>query len=649
MIALLRKDLPWLLAVLAAGWATLAIVLSQEGFVHVWALPATRLGGYFHAAWICGAVLGLCAALADEAQGTRDFLHHRPVSPTRIHAARVLACAVVLAAWWVLPPALHWLIESIFGENAAQARFATLLDMGAVVTAAASAAAIGLFAGTLPCGLVLRFATGAATLLAVFTAIDAFALRPGGEGWRLASQAAFAGWHLAAAFGFGLASFANAGTAPDPDRPLPHRARVVSGTLATLAFAALAATLAGSGQYSGLASLWHAYPAVLRQGDEFVLATRTEDREQMVWERVDRAHQRSPAALDRRGLTFVEDASQPRGTMEPGFNEPRFHDLDWYRPAQRLDVLLCEDGRSWLLRREGYTGRVEVHGTGKGEAGAPFLPGFQALEVRAERERPLWVAEPASGVLWRFAPERGHFVAAQLPGGDRLIAARTVRRDVLDNASRPASRDSTHGQEHLVLQGEQGVYRLDGADLVPAEAWLRALVTVREPQRREFVDADLLSPRLRILDSSGAPLFAHDFAPRTAKERLHAGIACWYSALRPPFLQVAGHLWAARGAQSNPLLDPLVAGGARAWLVLVGIGCAALCAFGAHRRLRRAGVAPAVRRFWVVCIGVCGPAALVGCAAAERARAHAAPPRRSAPAGAPRIATPRDPVAQAPG
>lgn len=635
MIAALRKDLELLLVLFVVGFVPLAIVLGQESFFDIWVLPPRRLEGPFHCAWICGAVLGLALAVHDELLGTREYLRHRPTSPARLHAARLCGAALVLAAWLLLVPLVPWLCEALFGHLAALGRPAHAVEVAATMLPAASACAIGLFAGTLPAGPVLRLCAGAAALLATFQGIEAVAtpsLRS--DGW-ICSLPWFAALHGLAALLFAAASFAGARAAHDPDRPWHPANRWIGGSLGTLTFAAFATALLAAWQQATCGSLLRDYPVVVRNGDEYRLAVRVLAGRQFSYLPVDAQHARAGAPLDRRSWNEVAGPYTGLGKAEPGFDAPRFHWIsNW--PTGRF--FQFEDGRVMVIHEQ----HAGVHWTGKGAEGEPFAPGTRLIEG-GERPETVLALEPGSG-LWRYEPDAGWFAPLPLPAGDRLRDARQVRRPVDKEQQRLTVAELVYQvdpEETLAVIGDRAVYQLRDAELQPAPEWMLQQLQQPQPLQRRFVDDDPLTPHLRLLNGNSALLFEHRYEPRTAAERLHAGLVLYVSCLRPPLLQLASHLLAPQQPPRHPFTDPLLAGGRRPILLLLDLAVAGLCAFAAWRWLARRAAPVGVRRFWLGAALLLGPAALIACLCVERRRAWAPSPTAAIPAAPPRIRSPQ--------
>lgn len=633
MIALLRKDLPWLLVVGVGGLVTLSIVLCQEGFLYVWVLPPARLEGTFHASWICGAVLGFVAAGYDEALGRREFLRHRPVSPVRLHAARVLGCALVLLCWFVLTPITPWLTEAGFGWNADLLRTRHAVSVVATMLPAASTAAIALFGATLPTHLSVRLGVSAAAFFLVFSAIEIAATPIDRRDDWLWSLPWFALLHGATALLFTAASFALPAHAHDPDRPWPEPSRSIGAGLGTTVFAAFVAAVLAMLQGASHQTLQDLWPQLTRVDGTLQLAIRRLDGPRFVWYPVDREHRVTGPRLESR----VERPwdSSPRATLRSKdleIREPRFH--PWHTLVGRCALLHLEDGIHLL--QASWRGRALLTPARRPD-GTPLAPDASLLVTRGPGRQHTLVLEPGRA-LWRIDdedPQRLH--PLHLPGDDRLHDVRTVRPDDQARKARIEIEDLVYqavDDQVLAIVGANGVYELRGDDVVPARDWVHAQVTRREvaedPQPRAHGAGDPLHEHVRLVAADGTVLFEHDYAPRTVRERLHAALMLLWSCARPPVLQLPSHLGAAT-TDASAFADPLIAGGRRTWLVALGVALALLCAFAAQLRLRRFGAPAPVRRFWFALTALLGPAALLASCVVERRRAYALAPDAAPP------------------
>jgi hypothetical protein len=644
--ALLRKDLPWSWALACAGTASFTIALGSEGFEAAWLFPPTRLEGLFHVAWICGLALGLCAGWWDELLGTRDFLRHRPVSATRLHAGRVISCVIVLLVWLVLPPLLHWSQETLFGEYAGLTQFGRIADVWAFESAALSATAVGLFAASLPCGPLLRLFVAGAALFSTFLV----AMQTSSCGFPgIQDPVWFAGCHVAGALVFGAASFALPLRDADRDRPW-------TGGQGRVRAAVVALALAGAATF-GLSALQHELLQVYRQAQPFLV----EDGERVLLARY-RDHQRraplQPVDADHRPVGEPLDRARARSLWtprdarfavyrDPWFEEPRFRDARdaywghgdswtvWGRT--RLDG----DGTAWVLRTERHTRAHEFFATGKGPQRVPFARDAQIVRLRGEgaERNPHWIIEPGSPSAWRMRPGEDHYTAVPLPGGDRIVKIAALRPpgDVEDQVQVGGFRYRLQSQDAEGLVGERGHYVFQGDELLPAPNWLRKPGDeAPRTHRVRVLDHDLLSPRVVVEDAAGRSRLEHGFAPRTGGERLAAGLLLCASALRPLPLQAAA--WTAPLGREALWLDPLLAEGRRPWLLLLTLGVGALAALGAHRRLGRLGAPISTRRFWCVASLLTGPAGLFASVLIEPRRAYATPAEAGIHAPPPRIA-----------
>jgi hypothetical protein len=191
-----------------------------------------------------------------------------------------------------------------------------------------------------------------------------------------------------------------------------------------------------------------------------------------------------------------------------------------------------------------------------------------------------------------------------------------------------------------VICSEAEVYAFDGEGFTVAPEWMRDVVEGQWQRERERESAkqrviverfDLLCPTIRIPDPAnpGQDLLRHEFAPRTVGERsIVAKIVKW-SVLKPPVLQITSLLQpepdGPPSLDTQPYLDPLLAGGRRSWLLALNLVFSALMAFFAHHRLSGFEAPASTRRFWTIATAILGAAAFLMFLFIERPRAYQRP------------------------
>jgi hypothetical protein len=607
MIALLRKDRPWMRACIVGGVAVMTVALMNEDLRETWILPPTKMTTLFAVGWIWGLTLGFAASVRDERLGTRDLLDHRPVSRRELHASRVLACGVVLANWSVLPSLLRLGIAALVDEQAGAIRRELITYVWLGLLPCVSACAIALFAGTLPFRLRWRIAISLVLLYSLFGLIG-WCAEPRSNEEQAAIESSrwiFASLHCAIALAFVLASFAICGSRRDVDRPWPSRLRLV-GVGSTVLAVAIALTFAAhalEGRQS--VRLHKQYPKVVRMTTGELALMRINSRPIGPHERwsdivefVDEEHR--PVALADRELERSIAAPRSTWLSLPTLSPPRLH---W-----RDGSTFFKDGQYYALRLDPRLGRFVFRSFGKGAEQSPFAADAERVSANYPFSGPVHlIYEPSSRSLWKLEWDVGYFQPLALPNGDSMVA-------VLRTNSRP---------QFLGLEGE---YEYVGDQF----RWIRARersAVIASPEApptpllRAQTDADLLSPRLQIFDAAGSLIFEHAYAPRTSSERWSAGGVIAWSFARPPALSVSAHLGAAPMETENALIDPLVSGGRRTWLVALHLLFGALCAALALWRLRRLGADRRAQWFWGVLTLLLGFAPLLASLCFERRRA----------------------------
>ncbi len=611
MNALLRRDLPLAGLLTLLGTVALTIALTQDRFRDVWVFEPSELEATFYTAWAAGLALGIVVALRDRVLGVRDQVRHRPLSATRLQAGRLTMIGLVLVAWWVLAPLGSWLCEATFGHLVGSGQPSRYGYVLATMMPAASAAALALLAANLPVAWWAQAFVAAALLFVGFPACDALATTDG-----IAGVSAFAAAHLAFAAGLAALSFAFADAEHDADRSWTRRAPWWAASL-VLATAVAGGTLGLAPIANNLArALAREYPSIGRVGDRLEL---------LRWGALTGTGSRGSEVVQlsawRLPMLFP--------SQDPEIEPPQFGERAWQ--LLRIDrrgfaQCLLYDVR-WSPRYFSF---------GRGDAMTPFRDGARIVAIdadgRAESSVPtmqsgIWVAEPGATEICHFDPRTQTTRLVPLPGSDRIAAFEQQERD--DPPAAPGLREPT-----WILRGDRGSYVFGHDDLALADPAATAAIAARAsaqlarhdrdatPQL-EIVGADVLAPHLRMVAPDGKVLFEHVFAPQTATEKLLYACAVLPSLLRSPLLQVGVHTLGpdAEVASLPLLLDPVVAGGRRSWLVLAGCLCSGILACLARRRLLRAGADARTRRLWTIGVALTGPLGALCCHWFEPSRA----------------------------
>ncbi len=608
MIALLRKDRPWMRSCIIGGVAVMTVALMRDATRDSWILPPRAMPNLHVVGWIWGLLLGIIASTFDERHGTRDLLEHRPVSRHGLHAARVLACAAVLATWSVLPPFLSAGIAEILDPMGRSFWLENITYYWLGALPCVSACAIGLFVGALPFRHFGRIACALPLLHLSFTLISACA-EPGSENEQAAIESSlwiFAGLHVLAAIAFVVASFALCGSRADADRPRSSTMLFlgIGSTVLTATMALSFVAYAWEGRQS--AELLRQYPEVVRRssGDLALLRCQYPHRDgnrppMVIADFVDAQHE----SLELPGQLIRERVAQPgpyRFSI-PFFAPPRLH---W-----RTSGTFFEDGKYCELQRHERDGtfvNFVLRRFGKGSEQAPFAADAKRVGPSYPISGPLHlVFEPSSRQLWKLDWDLEAFVPLALPDAEPL----------LDVVWRSGEAEFLGAQQVYVFDTDH--FKRMRANIereeLPQESFARS-------HRPEY-EADLLTPIVRVFDAQGAQIFEHRYAPRTPGERWSASLLLAASFARPPLLSAISHLWAAPMETQNALVEPLVAGGRRGWLVALHLLCGALCATLALWRLRRIGADRRAQWFWGVLALLLGIAPLLASFLLERRRA----------------------------
>ncbi|MGE3175349.1 MAG: hypothetical protein AB7O97_22180 [Planctomycetota bacterium] len=632
MRALLWRDRWWVLVWAVLGAAGLAMGAADGGFGVTWVLPPHRGDVLFHVAWSLGLGLGLFAAFWDVLLGTQDQLAHRPVSAARRAVARQLAVLLVLAGWLVLTPLLSFVVELAFGRLAWLFALGNVGWFAALLAPAVSAAAVGLWAGTLPCAVLLRLWIAVGVEYLALVAIGFAVGREGGF-------ALFVLLHVALAAVLLWLTVRNAGVAADADRPWDARVRRTSGAIGLAGFVGSGALLLALWGSEQMATLANASPSIeaLPQGVGLV------------------------ANLDRQGYQEVVVDADHRPVGEPLARDVRTERL-WnrYRVGRTRDPEIGAPRPADLRSEHGlvlWNGALHVLRSRWDEAprhlvlhkpdGAPFAAQARFVDVRSEGRREHAICEIGARQLWMLDRASRELVPLALPDGDTLVGVAYAQMDQRDPQRRIETQLGAYelrADSEIVFRGERGVYRIADGEFVPALPW--QVVAAQKDKDAEYtievVDTDPMAPHVQVRRGDEL-VFDHVFAVRTGAEWAAFAPRLVMAAAMPPLLQLASFASPALAADERGigLLDPLLRGRRHAWLLLASCAVGVGCAFAGVRRLRRLGADANTRRLWAVWITLTGPLGLVASIVAERPRAYAAASAdESAAAPPPRIQSP---------
>lgn len=569
MKALLRKDLPWLAILAIAGIAAMVAATGDGGFFLTLVVGRGHHEIVFHSAWIAGLVLGLTAVGFDEVLGMAAVLRQREIDATRLFAARSLAIGIVLLAWAIGLVGVSWLLMAVF-EQATVPDGTAVAQLLASAVAALPAAAIGLFAASLPIVWFGRLVVAGAGILVVFSGIDALV---GHVEAGATAPGTFLGLQALATVVFAVAAFQLRAERPDADRALAMRPLVFGIAPAVLLLVAI-----GSACLLELADSWtwalrRAYPEVVEPtgGGAPVLVRGVGDR--MV--RVDEQHVPTQEVVH--GL--VVDAAwpeSPRGWL--GFDQPRW-DVSFQRVfSGRWDMLLSR-GRVFVRDLAGRRGFV---GAGNGPQHAPFGP--RATAIGNLGANATLVHDPATQEVFRFDDDRGHFVPLPLPDGQRALGLEYhEHRDT----------GTVHGElsREVLVRAANATFAVRGIELVPFDGAVRSSVDEKAARqaKRPVVQGSVFAGTLDLPATAGHAAFHHEFRPRTGMEQANALLARFFAACQPPVFCLALY----------GIADVLVA-------LVVALLAALLFDF----QLRKFGVASGRRRFWFVATVLLGPVAM---------------------------------------
>lgn len=596
MIALLRKDYPWLLAFAVCGVVAPAIVLFVGGsFASTWIVPGYRgpMPGLITTYWIGAFCLAWLAAVRERWTGTEDLLRHRPVSFRRSFVTRVVLCLAVIAMWITIPISLH---ETLAPSTAAQR---DVVEPGLWWTyVAAGTIAFGVFGAAL-FGFSVRasewvkVATAGAIGFAVVIVGYALAIAPAGE-YR-ADPWLYTIVQLAIAVAFIVFAVRQQAWGSDRDRPLPADLSGFTAVTVSAGFMVLLAFCASWSQGGILGA--YDYPSALPAGDGLVIGSgKGRPWKEQCYLR--RAWWDAPTGAFRRsGMGYIAHLAG-----------------DWVHlgyPLGRLTEYYLRRDTGMIHEIPRYQRVVDV------DLARPFgkPPADEPLSPRARSTRNV-VVDPDDGTAWRL---RGAgLVPLALPAGAH---ATTVS---IDDEDDNVFVHTAGGDRYRVI--DTGLERAPdrAADRAPRRGLSSARVEVRV--------TDPLAPVVEVATPDGltvrgvAALDSPVLTPLLyAMSVVRPPVLAAGSTAIPPRMQFAP-------ADIDPatIFDPLVAGGRRWWLIVAAFVVSASLAAHVAMRMRRQRVNAARRWAWIAWVLLGGLAAYATYWIVEPRRSHL-PTRRLQP------------------
>lgn len=620
MMALIRKDLPWVWPLFVACVVVAFLVTMSVDAERVWLAVDTRhFGELQHVLWIPAVLVGVLLALRDPVGRTEDLLAHRSVTPERVFLARVvtgLAFVLLLGVVPFLVDLVRLGASGLIGLDVVDWSRAGVL--ATLTLFAAACFAVAFFALTLP---VAWFARQVALVCVWFpvamlhTSLAGSRTIDGGKPILPHALAmlgvtalllVLARWTATARF--------------DADRPVPRRALpgILIGTGAGAAL--LAAFVASMSQSWGIESLGRTRPFAIVRDDGSITLARWADRRHRRLELLD--GEQAVTDVTTRDDSMQRDVRAPRVWVEQYLEfEVRF---DSGRQVEQVlmkgpeyaiwTVVVGRDtGRVHALRQPFGEGEMSVQEDVERPDGGHFSPNAALFEAGRDDGEALFVADPGDDTVWRVElPETGARMTLEpvpMPEGDRVEGIEWVR-----------SGDDLQTERGLV--GTAGVYSWDGSD------WQRA-VRAFPPSPREAEETDALTPLLVVQGTDVRETLRQRVTLSSFGDRFFAVAAAAPAVLRPAPLALATVIAPDRSTRRDWVRDPVVAD--RPWLLFLPLIGTAWALLGVRRRLRALGTDAARRRPWLVATALGGPAIYFLLRAVETARAH----RRMEPTPAP--------------
>jgi hypothetical protein len=264
-------------------------------------------------------------------------------------------------------------------------------------------------------------------------------------------------------------------------------------------------------------------------------------------------------------------------------------------------------------------------------------PFSSQAQVFGRTEEFVLIGEPGEGTLWILAKDTSAFRRVALPGGDRFRDWTCVTKEAAGHFRELTEYSRlNHTADRFVIIGENALYVWQGGGPVKAPAGIRSKLTSRHgvgarPQRCRVTRSNCVALTVEVLNEPGdTVVFTHRYGPYTSYEKFHCGLLYLAGLIRPSLFTAYSAVTLAGDPRMayvpSSLLEPLVSGGRRLWLLIVAHLISAGLAWLAARRLIRLGANRTRTAFWIVAVVLGGLAAYVVYRAVETRRAYRAPP-----------------------
>lgn len=528
-VALLRKERPYLIAILLLATGLVWAVLAASGFesVFLW----TSYGWVKDTLWLylplC-VLLGVLAGLRERLTRTSEFLLQRPLQPELPVFVRGIAGGGLTFVAPFLAAGNVYLADRLGPGDGLGARAGTIGLLGVVAAYSVAAFEAG----------VLAFALGAswaALATWVFLGMLLFGLHVGLDALDASlAQRALAALALAGLELFGAVRLA--GQRADPDRPVAQRWLGVPLVLAALGAAIVGNLGIGAWQHHIYGLLARAQPGIgLAPSGELVL-TRYDWRTGR-WD-----------ILDASGAGVGElDDDQPRinSPLPKSFEASRLV-AHFLRTDRYADASMYQDRWTRTLAFDRESRRLQVIDVERfspdgavrrifelrPKVGPPFSADLVFLEARDHdfrERRTVVVIDPLGQRIWRVTSQTPPlFEPLPLPRGESPLGLETVW---IGQGSDDWSAEET-------LTSENSRWRLLGeewSEVLEFKPATTGRISIREQS------TDVLRPRL-IVEAPDGRTLEHAYPLDTPTRKLQASLLGLLSVLRPPLLALGASL-----------------------------------------------------------------------------------------------------------